>query len=64
MGTCIVDIHATFIDKETFKKSLNDDQALAEDEHDGIHPRTAAMEYRQKSVLRKESENKEQEIYD
>ena len=44
-------IYATLVDKEALEKALDDDQALSQDQHDGVEPGTPSMEDSEKSEL-------------
>ena len=47
-------VDATFVNKESLEKTLDDDQALAEDQDGRIQPRTPPLEYVQERKLRQE----------
>jgi hypothetical protein len=54
--TYIEDIDTAFVDKEALEQPLYYDQSFAEEEHNGINPRSPAMEDGKEEKLRPEDQ--------
>jgi len=62
-GHYVEHIDPALVDKEALKQALDDDQALAENQHHGVHPGAPAMEDEKKGKLRQECEGEKNEVH-
>lgn len=57
-------VYATLVDEEALEKALDDDQALSQDQHDGVDPGAPSMEYGEESELGQKGKGEQNEVHE